>query len=521
MKYMIEIKTQYYKSAEAKPATLFVLDAQLKPRIIKLKGHMTIGADYPGNDVDIRIMSDITSGRHGEFIYEDSDDSYYYIDNNSLNGTYINGKKLSPYNKRGSMAFRLSDGDILRIDRSNLNNPHRQSVLMVFSRSIELEDKWDVCTINKNSNITIGRDENCTICLDDLMASRRHALISFDNAGPVLYDTDSQNGIYVNGKLVQGNCILYNHDVIRIANTTLIIIGDRILYNHTGLKGEKSGTLVVNIKKKTVDYGRRTLIKDIRFEAETGDFILILGGSGAGKTTLVKSILGDGKSDSEVILDGLNLYDNFKAMKSQIGLVPQFIELRLSDKVKQTLMDIAQIKLVGKDYTNKDRIKRVDDVMDMVGITNLQNHLISQLSGGQKKKVSVAAQLVGFQKVFICDEPDSGLDAASRTQQMEILSGIAENGKIVMVISHEPDDAVNRNTGGILFTKVLVIAKSDIDNAGHLAFFGSPSDALAFFSVNRLQDIMSKINPPHEGGLGYADRYIKKYQIWKDRNKIE
>ena len=253
----------------------------------------------------------------------------------------------------------------------------------------------------------------------------------------------------------------------------------------------------------------------MRFSADTGDFVLILGGSGAGKTTLVNAILGDGKADGEVILDGLDLYKNFKTMKSQIGLVPQFINLRLNDKVRQTLMDVADIKLDGKYYSKEDKNRRVDEVLNRVGVKGLENHLIRQLSGGQKKKVSVAAQLVGFQKVFICDEPDSGLDAASRVQQMEILKEIADNGKIVMVISHEPDDAVNSITNEILFTKVLVLAKSSSDNAGHLAFFGSPYEALEFFGVTRLQDIMKEINPDYEGGKGKADFYINKYLMQK------
>ena len=184
-------------------------------------------------------------------------------------------------------------------------------------------------------------------------------------------------------------------------------------------------------------------------------------------------------------------------------------------------MDIAQIKLDSKYYSKEDMQKRVNDVMEKVGVKNLENHLIRQLSGGQKKKVSVAAQLVGFQKVFICDEPDSGLDAASRVQQMEILKEISGNGKIVMVISHEPDDAVDSRTNEILFTKVIVLAKSSRDNIGHMAFFGSPHDALKYFGVDKLQDIMKEINPPHEGGRGRADHYIEKYLALKAGNRIE
>ena len=90
-----------------------------------------------------------------------------------------------------------------------------------------------------------------------------------------------------------------------------------------------------------------------------------------------------------------------------------------------------------------------------------------------------------------------------------------------MVISHEPDDAVDSVTNEILFTKVIVLAKSSRDGAGHLAFFGSPHDALRYFGVNRLQDIMKEINPPHEGGKGRADYYIEKYIAMKAGKRVE
>lgn len=509
---MSEVKTQYYKPCEAKDATLLIIDKRQTPFLVPLRGNMTLGRDYPQSDCVIRIQSDITGRRHGEFVHDDSDDSYYYIDNNSTNGTYINGYKLQPYNQRGSKAVRLNDGDIIRIDRRTLSDPHPESVLMIFSISFSADEKWALANVSGAAEITIGRDEKNHIRLEDMMASRQHAVIKSTPSGRFLFDNNSQNGLTLNGREITAQAPLYNHDVIRIANTMLIINGNSVIYNKPT---ERSGSLSVHIKAKTVNFGKKTLIKDIRFEASHGDFILILGGSGAGKTTLVNAILGDGKADGKVILDGQDLYANFKTMKSQIGLVPQFVNLRVNDKVNQTLLDIADIKLDKRFYSKQDKIKRVNDVMEKVGVTNLQNHLIRQLSGGQKKKVSVAAQLVGFQKVFICDEPDSGLDAASRVQQMEILKEISENGKIVMVISHEPDDARDEETKKILFTKVLVLAKSSVDNCGKLAFFGDPYDALEYFGVEKLQDIMKEINPPHEGGKGRADYYIDKYYMTK------
>ena len=502
-------KTMYYRPAPVLPATLLIVDCRCRPWIVPLRGDMTFGRIYNGPMCSITVQSAIVGRRHGEFVYDDSEGVYYYIDNNSLNGTYINGVKLERFNERGSRACKLTDGDIIRVDRRTLNSPHPESVIMIFCTSLRYDEHWKLFDTGRLINVTIGRGENNVIRLTDLAASREHAFLRrLPDGGWALFDNNSQNGVSINGKGVEGSGHVCDHDVIKIANTTIIVIGNVLIYNNPK---ESTGNLVVRIDKKTVDFGRKTLLRDISFQVDSGDFVLILGGSGAGKTTLVKAILGDGKADGRIILNGQNLYENFKSMKSQIGLVPQFLTLRVNDTVKNTLMDIADIKLDRKNYSKEEKLRRINEIMEKVGITNLQNHLIAQLSGGQKKKVSVAYQLVGFQKVFICDEPDSGLDAASRTQQMEILKEIASNDKIVMVISHEPDDAVDVETGESLFDKVVVLAKSAKDNAGHLAYFGDVNGALEHFGVKKLQDIMHEINPPFEGGKGKADYYIDKY----------
>lgn len=501
-------RTQYYRPTAMRPATLLIVDKERIPRQLLLNGNMTFGRNFPESDRDITLESQIVGRKHGEFLYDSQEDSYYYIDNNSVNGTYINGSRLERCNERGSEAFKLSDGDIIRVDRSVLNDPHQESVLMIFSRSFDVDEKWNIYNIESRQPITIGRGDGSSIKLDDMMVSKAHAEIRQTDKGVILYDKKSQNGISVNGWEVRGHRNIFDHDVIKIANTTFIIAGSKIIYNSSN---EQSGCLSVNIERKTVNFGKKTLLRDIHFEVDKGDFVLILGGSGAGKTTLVKAILGDGKTEGTVVLDGQNLYTNFKSMKSRIGLVPQFLTLRTSDTVFATLMDVADIKLDKKYYSKMDKRQRVEDIIHKVGVDLLKDSLIKNLSGGQKKKVSVAAQLIGFQQVFVCDEPDSGLDAASRIQQMEILKEISDNGKIVMVISHEPDDAINIETKEILFTKVLVLAKSSQDKAGHLAYFGDVKEALDFFNVDKLQDIMLEINPDYEGGRGKGDYYIAKF----------
>lgn len=507
--------TVYYKPIRSKTASLFILDGSNEPKVIPLRGDMTLGREYPLSDRDIRVVSQIVGRKHGEFIYDDSDGSFYYIDNNSMNGTYVNGEKLMRYNERGSKACKLSDGDILRIDCNNLNEPHPEAVLMYFSTALDTDEAWRFFSLGQADEVVIGRDMSCDLKLNDTMASRFHAVLTRKGNNWYIQDNDSTNGVGLNGIQLENVGILYRNNIIRIANTILVFTGNGLLYNLT--VGSKV-SLEVNIKDKTVG-GKKVLLKDINATFGSGDFVLILGGSGAGKTTLIKAILGESKANGKIILNGQDLYKNFKSLKSQIGMVPQFLTLRENDTVRKTLIDTAAIKL-GHMYSKEERLARVEQVLDHVGITEHADKYIIQLSGGQQKKVSVANQLLGFQKVFICDEPDSGLDAASRTQQMEILKEIANEGKIVMVISHEPDDAVEEVNGSkvTLFTKVVVLARSSTDKAGHLAFFGDVGSAMDFFGVTKLQDIMLEINPPSEGGKGKADEYILKYLTLRGAN---
>ena len=160
-------KTVYYRPAPVLPATLLIVDCTCKPRLIPLRGDMTFGRLYEGELCNITVQSAIVGRRHGEFVYDESEGVYYYIDNNSLNGTYINGTKLQKFNERGSRAHRLTDGDIIRVDRKTLDKPHPEAVIMIYCTSLRYDDSWTMFDTNRLVNITIGRGENNVIRLTD------------------------------------------------------------------------------------------------------------------------------------------------------------------------------------------------------------------------------------------------------------------------------------------------------------------------------------------------------------------
>lgn len=508
--------TEYYKPKSEGNASIIVIKNSGSPKVYPLKFFTTLGRDFEGATSDIRIKSSIVSAHHGEFFYEETHGVFYYIDKNSTNGTYINNVKLRPFNNNSSEAVKLCDGDVLRIDSFENGKlcSHPESVLILFTTSISETEAWTCFRTDGYDVITIGRSIENVIKLPDFRVSAKHAAIQRTvDGGWAVADIGSTNGVILNNAEIEKVSPLQNFDIIRICDTALVFTGDRIFYNTIR---HDTCSLSVNIVSRTVNFGTKTLLRDIKADFSGGDFVLILGGSGAGKTTLIKSMLGEDRADGKIVLDGVDLYKNFRSVKSLIGKVPQTLTLRKNDTLRDTLLDSASMKLGGK-YSKTEIQNRVDSVLDHVGISEHQYKLIGQLSGGQQKKAAVANQLVGFQRVFICDEPDSGLDAASRMQQMEILKDISKEDKIVMVITHQPDDAsaIENGIRKTLFTKALVLARSSADGAGRVAFFGKIEDVYSYFGVSNLQDIMIEINPPSEGGKGLADYYINKYKTTK------
>ena len=247
-------KTMYYKPISLTKASLLIFDKAKQAKVYQLSGDCTLGKEYPYSECDIRIESEIVGRRHGEFFYDESEGAYYYIDNNSTNGTYINGVKLEPYNERGSKAFQLSDGDIIRVDNKKLNKPHPEAVLIIFSTTLKGSEKWQELMLSGRSEVVIGRDRNCTITLNSMMTSRRHAVLKYDGSQWTIKDKKSTNGTGLNVKELRKETTIFDHDVIRIADSILVFLGDRIIYN---IIEQPEISLQVNIRKKQLLSGEK------------------------------------------------------------------------------------------------------------------------------------------------------------------------------------------------------------------------------------------------------------------------
>ena len=263
--------------------------------------------------------------------------------------------------------------------------------------------------------------------------------------------------------------------------------------------------LTVNLKERaaTEFFQKKTLLRDIHMSIPQGHMVLLLGGSGAGKTTYLNAINGYEKADAEVILNGSNMYTQYKKMQYEVGFVPQSEMMRGKDTVINTLLDAAKLRL-PKDVSAKLRRERVDEVMNIFGLQPVKNNLVEKLSGGQKKRLSISMEFISNPSLFILDEPDSGLDGVMARELFVQLRKIADTGKIIIVITHTPDRVID------LFDDVIVLAK-DSARTGRLAFYGSIEDARKFFQRDTMEQIVKSVNRKEEGGDGLADDYVLKY----------
>ena len=270
-------------------------------------------------------------------------------------------------------------------------------------------------------------------------------------------------------------------------------------------KGPAASGLSIDVRERTVkDFGKkRYLLKDIVMDIPKGSMVLLLGGSGAGKTTFVNAVIGYEKADAEVFLNGRDVYRNYDEVKYRIGFVPQQNLIRGNDTVLRTIADSTEMRL-PKNLSRKDRREKTRQVLDMLGLASGSRGLVCKKSGGQLRRISIAMELVADPELFVLDEPDSGLDGVIAREIFEKLRTIADTGKIVMVITHSPDRVID------LFDKVIVLAK-DSGRVGRLAFYGSPQEAKDFFGRDSMEKIVLAINRKEEGGEGMADEFIGRY----------
>jgi ABC-type multidrug transport system ATPase subunit len=221
---------------------------------------------------------------------------------------------------------------------------------------------------------------------------------------------------------------------------------------------------------KRVGDGKRVL-HSVSFSIEPGELVAIVGGSGAGKSTLLDAIAGVRLADEGTVLfDGVPYYEHFDDYRSVLGYVPQDDIIHTELSVTATLRYAARLRL--PDGTAPGELETaVADVMEALDLTQRAELRIGSLSGGQRKRASIAVELLTKPHVFFLDEPTSGLDPATAAELMRLLRRLADSGRTVVLTTHSIHDL------GIC-DKLVVLARD-----GHCAFVGAPEAAVDHFQV--------------------------------------
>ena len=495
-------KTVLMTEKTLQPMLLVIDNGKMK--LYPLRGKMRFGRVTANNTTEIPVTAPYVSRAHGEFGRE-FDGTCYYIDN-SRNGTYVNGKMM-PLGER----IVLQNGDNLCISNGRTDSG-AEFVTVIFTTDYPESFTLEKISLDKNvAEINIGRNGKDGVALHDNTVSANHASFFAAQDGWAVIDHRSTNGVFHNNHRIRSPHYLKVGDCVRISNIHFIYTGSALWFqkpktNAAAAKLGPNTPLNIRIVERSVWQRAKKLmlLQNINMTINSGEMVLILGGSGAGKTTFMNAVMGYEKATGKIMHGATDIYEDFESMKYKIGFVPQQDLLRGSDTVYNTLQNAADMKLPANMPVSAKEAQ-IEKMLNTLGLKPEKQKLVSKLSGGQRKRLSIAVEYIADPSMFFLDEPDSGLDGVMSRALMENLRTIANENKIVMVISHGPDRAAD------LFDKVIVLAKSTKDNCGHLAFFGSVEDAFEFFETDSLEGVVRRINRPDEGGDGKADFYIEKY----------
>lgn len=482
-------------------ACLLRITGSLAGSRIPLEGQLiTIGRD--ATQCDVALEHAVVSRQHAALEF-DNEGVATIKDLGSSHGTFVNGERVS--------TCRLKDGDSIGLGPQGLiaftyrvaignrgadpvakeaAGTSRESIATSLRRQLAASARLATSDLNSRqagvaggasprgqelSVLRLGRARDNEIALEAPGVSRYHASLTYTNGvQPTLADLGSTNGTFVNGEPVLQPRSVSPDDLVFLGGFLLRVNGRDVKWHD--LSASRISALTI-----TKQIGNKTILKDISLAISPREFVGLMGPSGCGKSTLMDALNGLRPASSGLVyINDLDLYRNFDALRRSIGHVPQRDILHDALSVERTLYYAARLRL--PEVTGTDRVHQVvDEVIQTVGLEEFRSNQFRQLSGGQQKRLSLAIELITKPSFIFLDEPTSPLDPETTENMMELFRTLADEGRIVVMVTHK-------------FEKFdLMHHVAILTRGGRLAFFGPPREALEYFGCQEPTEIYRRI----------------------------
>ncbi len=459
-------------------------------RSLTANGTLVLGRQS-SEAVEIELPSDWTTISRKHCSFEWVDGQCIVQDLNSANGTFVDDVKLSP---GAAKAVRLpveirlgtgADAVHLRVKKSsadqapNTPNPSRGNTL--------------ISNLGSKNQITIGRSPECDLVLKDAKVSRKHARFFQKNGKYYIEDLGSTNGTFVNNARITGAREFTINDTLYIGLNALKLKDvARNLSSETVIAAEGIAKIFAN--------GNRGL-HSTTLTVERAEMVAIMGPSGSGKSTLLKLLNGEIALTHGILkIYGLDLLEHKAYLSAHMGYVPQDDIIHRDLTVEQTLRYAARIRLPSD--LNKNEIRdKIKSVLQMVSLDEpkLMQTRVRELSGGQRKRVSIAVELLNDPKLLFLDEPTSPLDPETIDEFLKCLKNLTDNGTTVLMVTHKPEDLAYMDR--VVF----------IGTGGYHAYTGRPDEMPRYFKVESIINVYKLLSDTREGKVWHE-------RISKDRS---
>ena len=430
----------------------------------------------PDNDIVVNFPT--VSGHHLRLESDGPAGELKVTDLGSTNGTLHNGLQMPANAPRTVYA-----GDVLRI--GDLTGNSLSLALKgpagggVQTRPLGMQQ------LAQLQQAVIGRDPACEVHLDHPSVSRRHAEIRRQpDSSFVIRDLGSANGTFVDGQRVVAWLPLAKGAVVQIGPYKLVYDLEARALTTSMSRGHRLDT--INLGKQVS--GGRMILTDVSLAVLAGEFISLVGGSGAGKSTLLRAMNGfNPATQGQMLIDGEQLYPNLDAYRMIMGYVPQDDIIHRKLTVGKALYYAAKLRLPDAGKAEID--KRTQEVLEMVDMGAHIHKPVRVLSGGQRKRVSIAVELLAQPDLLFLDEPTSGLDPGLEKKMMYDLNRLADRGKTVVLVTHATANIEQCDHVAFL-------------SQGYLSYYGPPGEAIQYFQAQDFADIYLKLTQevnPAEG----------------------